>query len=105
MREGQRAGVVLPRVVVERVIAQFERFAAQGVDDSPYYGPIRKLPADISAADRERLTRAYAAAVEERLRPAFRRVHAYLAPRVSAIGPGLGGLVGAARRGGVLRRS
>jgi uncharacterized protein (DUF885 family) len=78
MREGQRSGVVLPRVVVERVIAQFDRFAAQGVDDSPYYGPIRKLPAEFTAADRERLTAAYAAAIEQQLRPAFRRVHEFL---------------------------
>ncbi len=78
MREGQRSGVVLPRVVVERVIIQFERFSGQGLDDSPYYGPIRKLPAEFSAADRERLTRAYATAIEEQLRPAFLRVHAYL---------------------------
>ena len=33
MREGQRSGVVLPRVVVERVITQFERFAGQGLGD------------------------------------------------------------------------
>jgi len=78
MREGQRSGVVLPRVVAERVVAQFDRFAAQGVDDSPYYGPIRKLPPDMAVADRERLTLAYAAAVEDRLRPAFRRVRAFL---------------------------
>ena len=79
MREGQRSGVVLPRVVVERVIAQFDGFAAQGIDESPYFGPIRKMPADMAAAERERLTGAYAAAVEQRLRPAFRRVRAFLA--------------------------
>jgi uncharacterized protein (DUF885 family) len=79
LREGQRSGVVLPRVVAERVIAQFDRFSAQSLDDSPYYGPIRKLPADMPAADRERLTRAYASAVEDQLRPAFRRVRAFLA--------------------------
>ncbi len=79
MREGQRSGVVLPRVVVERVIAQFERFAAQGFDDSPYTGPIRKLPADMAGADKERLTRAYAAALQDKLRPAFARVRAFLA--------------------------
>ena len=79
MREGQRTGIVLPRVVVELVIAQFDRFAAQGFTESPYYGPIRKLPPDLPAADRERLTRAYAAAVEDQLRPAFRRVREFLA--------------------------
>ena len=79
MREGQLAGVVLPRVVVERVIAQFDRFAGQGIEESPYYGPIRKLPPDLADAERARLTSAYATAVEDRLRPAFRRVRAFLA--------------------------
>jgi len=79
MREGQRAGIVHPRVVVERLIAQFERYAAMEPAASPYYGPIRLLPADMAGAERERLTRAYAAAIEERLRPAFRRVRAFLA--------------------------
>ncbi|KNZ32673.1 MAG: hypothetical protein AD742_10655 [Methylibium sp. NZG] len=79
MREGQRSGVVLPRVVVERVTAQFDRFAEQGIADSPYFGPIRTFPADLPAADKERLTRAYTAAVEGRLRPAFRRVQSFLA--------------------------
>lgn len=78
MREGLRSGVVLPRIIVERVIAQFDAFAAQGLDDSPYYGPVRRMPAAIGEPDRTRLTKAYAAAVEERLRPAFRRMAAFL---------------------------
>jgi uncharacterized protein (DUF885 family) len=78
MREGTRTGVVLPRVVAELLITQFDRFALQGIDDSPYYGPIRKLPPDMAVADRERLTLAYAKAVNDRLLPAFRRVHAFL---------------------------
>ena len=78
MREGQRSGVVLPRVIVERVIGQFDTYAAQGLDESPYYGPIRRMPPGFPDPDRTRLTKAYAAAVEERLRPAFRRTSAFL---------------------------
>jgi uncharacterized protein (DUF885 family) len=78
MQEGQRTGVVLPRVVVEKVIAQFNQFANQPQGESPYLGPIRQLPQDMAVADRMRLTTAYTAALEERLRPAFRRVHAFL---------------------------
>ncbi len=79
MREGQRTGVVLPRLLVERVMVQFERFAGEGVEQSAYYGPIRRLPSAMPAAERERLALAYAAAVEDRLRPAFARVHSFLA--------------------------
>jgi uncharacterized protein (DUF885 family) len=84
MREGMAAGVVQPRVVVDRLAGQFERFAGQDVDTSPYYGPIRKLPPEIPVADRERLAKAYAAALQDKLRPAFRRVHEFLAGRYRA---------------------
>ena len=79
LREGQRTGVVMPRVIVERVIAQFDNFARQGPAQSPYFRPITKLPPDLPAAERDRLTRAYTAAVEQQLQPAFRRVHHFLA--------------------------
>jgi uncharacterized protein (DUF885 family) len=78
MREGRRTGVVLPRIIVERVIAQFDTFAGQGVDESPYYGPIRKMPKDMAEPDRTRLAKSYAAAIEDKLRPAFRRTLAFL---------------------------
>jgi uncharacterized protein (DUF885 family) len=72
-REGAARGVMQPRVVVERLVAQFDDFARQDLDRSPYYGPIRLLPAALPERERERLTRAYAAAVRERLAPAFAR--------------------------------
>jgi uncharacterized protein (DUF885 family) len=78
MREGISAGVVQPRFVVDRMIVQFERFAEQGPETSPYCGPIRKFPTDMAPADRERFTKAYMAAVEAKLRPAFRRVHSFM---------------------------
>ncbi|MCR5867887.1 DUF885 family protein [Aquincola sp. J276] len=79
MREGQRNGIVLPRLVAQRVVTQFELLAGQGAIDSPFYGPIRSLPAAFSAADRERLTRQYTEAIEDRLRPALQRTQAFLA--------------------------
>jgi uncharacterized protein (DUF885 family) len=78
MREGMATGVVQPRFVVDRVIVQFERFAAQPREESPYFRPIRELPAEIPAADAERLRAAYTRALEEKLRPAFRRTLAFL---------------------------
>ena len=108
MREGIALGIVQPKVVVDRLIEQFERFAVQGLADSPYYGPIRTLPGDMAAADRERLALAYRAAVEVKLQPAFRRVHRFLvdeyrpAARASV---GLSALPGGADYYGFLVRS
>jgi uncharacterized protein (DUF885 family) len=73
-RQGAARGIVQPRLVVEHLIEQFERFLAQGVEGSTYYAPILAFPESVGAADRERLTRAYAEAIRDRLQPAFVRV-------------------------------
>jgi uncharacterized protein (DUF885 family) len=72
-REGATRGVVQPRLVVEHMVVQLDRFATQRIEDSPYYGPIRRLPSDMAAAERERLARDYAAAIGGKLMPAFAR--------------------------------
>ena len=74
-RAGAARGAVQPRVVVQRLIEQFDRFATHTLEQSPYYGPILEMPASISGADQERLRQAYSAAFHERLVPAFRRAH------------------------------
>ena len=64
MKEGMRMGIVQPRFVVDRLIGQFQEFASQEADKSPYLEPIRKMPTEIAAADRERLGKAYQAALD-----------------------------------------
>lgn len=73
-REGAARGGVQPRIVIERLIEQFDRFATHSLADSPYYGPIRKWPANLPAADQQRLREAYATAIRDRLVPAFVRI-------------------------------
>jgi len=78
MREGMATGVVQPRVLMERVLPQL---AAHVVDDptaSVFYGPITRMPESFGAADRQRLTAAYTAAIRDRLVPAFRRLHGFV---------------------------
>ncbi len=81
MQQGMASGVVLPKVVVARLIAQFDQLATQGVNDSPFYGPVRQMPADLPAADRERLTRETTELVEDQLRPALARMSRFLTTR------------------------
>ncbi|HET7461380.1 MAG TPA: DUF885 domain-containing protein [Longimicrobium sp.] len=78
MREGMATGVVQPRVLMERVLPQL---AAHVVDDptaSVFYGPVTRMPESFSAADRQRLTAAYTAAIRERLVPSFRKLHDFV---------------------------
>jgi uncharacterized protein (DUF885 family) len=78
MREGSAKGYTLPRVLAERVLPQLDAHIVAKAEDSLYWGPIRKLPADFPAADRERLTAAYRDAIETRVVPAYRKLRDYM---------------------------
>jgi uncharacterized protein (DUF885 family) len=74
MREGMKANVLLPKIVVQRVREQVAQLARQTGDDSGYYRPFRAMPPGIAPADRERLTKAAVERVRTRVQPAFARL-------------------------------
>jgi uncharacterized protein (DUF885 family) len=78
-REGIALGIVQPRFVVERMLAQFDQFIAQPLDASPWYGPVALWPAGLPDADRARIARAYAQAIERQMKPALARTREFLA--------------------------
>jgi uncharacterized protein (DUF885 family) len=77
-RQGMKTGVVQPKLVVNNVIDQLNQQIAQGVEGSTYYGPIKKFPAGISAADQARLTRDYADIIRTGIIPAETRLRDFL---------------------------
>ncbi|WP_149193895.1 DUF885 domain-containing protein [Luteimonas suaedae] len=79
MRAGIEAGVVQPRVVMEKVLPQMDAVITDAPEDSQFWGPITNMSADFSEADRERLTGAYRALIGEQLMPALRKQRAFIA--------------------------
>ena len=77
-QEGKAAGIVETKMTINNVIGQLDAQLAQSVEDSPYYAPIKTLPANFSAADKARLTTAYRAAITDGIYPAYRRLRDYL---------------------------
>jgi uncharacterized protein (DUF885 family) len=71
MREGMAAGVVQPKPVVEKAIPQFAAHVVTDPEKSVFWGPITTMPEDFPAAERERLTAAYRAAIMDTLVPAY----------------------------------
>jgi uncharacterized protein (DUF885 family) len=100
MREGLRTRRVHPRLVAERVIAQLDAALATTVEASPYYGPIKAMPASFGEADRQRLTAAYAQAIRQRIQPALQRLARFMKqeylPGCRTGPPGFGALPGGA---------
>ena len=78
MKAGVQRGYTLPKVLAERTVPQLDAHIVAKPEESLYWGPIAKMPAEFSAADRERLTRAYRAAIETRVVPTYRKLRDYM---------------------------
>jgi uncharacterized protein (DUF885 family) len=79
MREGMKTGVVEPRVLMEKVLPQLDANSPDDPEKSIFWGPIGKMPAEFTAADRERLTQAFRVLVTTKLTPSYRRLRAFIA--------------------------
>lgn len=77
-RQGMASGVVQPKLVVRNVIDQLDLQLAQGVEGSTFYGPVKSFPADIPAADQQRLRAETAAVIRDEIRPAYVRLRDFL---------------------------
>jgi len=78
MREGMARGVVQPRPVMEKVLPQLNAMIVAMPEDSQYYAPVQAFPEAIGAADRERLKAAYAAAIRDKVTPAYVRLRGFV---------------------------
>jgi prolyl oligopeptidase len=73
LREGAQEHIVHPRVVMDRVPAQLDKQIVDDPEKSPFFAPLRHIPASLAAADRERLAREAKAAIAGGVVPAYRR--------------------------------
>jgi uncharacterized protein (DUF885 family) len=78
MREGVKAKVLWPRVVLERLPSQVDKQIVPDPEESPFFKPFTKFPNDISAADRDRLAKAAREAIDEAVIPSFQKLKDYL---------------------------
>ena len=69
MQEGIQAKVTLPKVLTERLIAQFENLVPSRVEESLFYGALQQFPASMTDADKEELSLAYQHTIQHKLNP------------------------------------
>ena len=79
MRQGMASGVVQPRALMVKVLPQLDALIKDKPEDTLFWGPIARMPADFSAADKARLTAAYREMIGERVMPAYRELRAFIA--------------------------
>jgi uncharacterized protein (DUF885 family) len=78
MRTGMAKGVVQPRVLMLKVIPQLDALIKDKAEDTLFWQPIAKLPADFSEADKARLTAAYRSLIDKDLMPAYRELRRFV---------------------------
>lgn len=78
MRDGIKQGVVLPKVIVERILPMLESHVVANPRESIFYIPVLSFPAEMAEDQRLRLSGLYEAAIQGRLIPAYRRVRDFV---------------------------
>lgn len=77
-KKGIDSNFVLPKVLVEKMLPQCDDIQTKDVTKSLFYGPIHNLPSDFSAADKDRLTKAYASLITDDINPAYKKLGTFL---------------------------
>ncbi|HWS40347.1 MAG TPA: DUF885 family protein, partial [Arenimonas sp.] len=79
MREGMKAGVVQPKVLMTKVLPQLDAIIKADATQSIFWGPITNMPKEFSDADKKRLTDAYRTMITDGMMPAYQRMRTFIA--------------------------
>lgn len=73
MRRGMNDRLMPPRYLLDKVSTQAEEVAKQGGESSPFFGPLKQLPANIAAADQKRFREDALNLISGRIIPAYQK--------------------------------
>lgn len=78
MKKGMATGYVIPKPLIKKVIVQIGNFDHGPAKDHLYYSSIKLMPADFSAEDKARLTKAYDDIITTKIIPAHQRLKDFI---------------------------
>ena len=78
MREGIEQGVVAPAILMERTLPQLSAHVVHDPADSLFYRPVEAFPETVPEEEQARLRQAYAAAIINRLVPAYGTLYMFI---------------------------
>lgn len=79
MQAGIKAKNVLPKSLIKKVLPQLASVVDTELEDNLFYSPIKNFPADFSDADKQRLTEVYTAVITDKIIPAYKELHDFMA--------------------------
>ena len=78
MKEGMTQGLVIPKVLTVKVIAQLDPFIETDVEKHLFYQPILNLSDEIAPVDQNQLAADYRSMIEEKIKPKYRELKGFL---------------------------
>ncbi len=75
---GMKTGVVLPKVLVNKILPQMKELVAKNPEKSVFWGPIKLMPKEFSPADKKRLTSDYRNMIVKHVNPSYQKLHDFL---------------------------
>jgi uncharacterized protein (DUF885 family) len=79
LEQGKKDRLMPPRFLLEKTVGQCEAIATPAGENSPFGQPLKRFPDTVPMADRQRLRDAIVAAIDTKVRPAYRKLAAYIA--------------------------
>ena len=78
MKKGVEQNNTNPRASMEKVPPQLKPLFENTLQENVFYKPLLKLPADLDSAAAIQLKKDYAAAIENIIKPAYKKLHDYI---------------------------
>lgn len=78
MRRGMAVGVVLPRMLTMKVLPQLQAMVVDDPKQTIFWDPIKNMPTDFTAAQRDTITQTYAKAIKEQVIPTYRKLYDFM---------------------------
>lgn len=77
-RLGMKEGIVLPKILVEKMIPQMQEMIVSNPTKSIFYDPIKKFPKNFTAAERKELKNLYLKAINSHIVPSYKKLSDFL---------------------------
>lgn len=94
MREGMTKGHVLPKTLIKKVLPQLQSLTAKDLDKHLFYQPIKNLPDSFTEDEKSTLTEAYQNMVNNKVIPAYQKLHDFMSDEYSQVGRESSGIQG-----------
>lgn len=78
MRKGVSKGVVIPKVLVEKSIPQWDALAKGPVKEHQFFAPVTKMPETFSEEEKQTITHDFISIIEEEIIPTHARMRDFL---------------------------